>query len=102
MVDKKANVVPVHKKGDKQVSRNCQPVSLLPICEKIFERLMYNISFGFSIKNNLILSNQSCFKQDGSCIHHPLSISLEIYQSFDNGFEVRSIFLDYSKAFGKV
>ena len=95
-------MVPVHKKGDKQVLRNCQPVSLLPICEKIFERLMYNILFEFPIKNNLILSNQSGFKQDYSCIYHPFSISHEIYQSFDNGFEVRGIFHDNSKAFGKV
>ena len=37
---KKANVVPVHKKGDKQILKNYRPVSLLPICGKIFERLI--------------------------------------------------------------
>ena len=31
-----------------------------------------------------------------------LSISHEIYQSFDEGFDVRSVFLDISKAFHKV
>ena len=36
---KKANVIPVHKKGDKQVLKNYRPVSLLPICGKIFEKL---------------------------------------------------------------
>ena len=39
---KKANVVPVHKKGNKQILENYRPVSLLPICGKIFERLIYN------------------------------------------------------------
>ena len=39
---KKANVVPVHKKSDKQILKNYRPVSLLPICGKIFERLWYN------------------------------------------------------------
>ena len=34
---KKANVIPVHKTGDKQVLKNYRPVSLLPICGKIFE-----------------------------------------------------------------
>ena len=29
-------------------------------------------------------------------------ISTEIYKSFDNGFEVRGVFLDISKAFDKV
>ena len=47
---KKANVVPVHKKGDKQVLRNYQPVSLLPICCKTFERLIYNNCMNFSLK----------------------------------------------------
>ena len=47
---KKANVVPVHKKGDKQVLRNYRPVSLLPICGKIFECLIYNNLFEFFIK----------------------------------------------------
>ena len=99
---KKANVVPVHKKGDKQVLRNYRPVSLLPICGKIFERLIYNNLYEFFIKNDLISSNQSGFKQDGSCIYQLLSITHEIYQSFDSGFEVRGIFLDFSKAFDKV
>ena len=30
-----------------------------------------------------------------------ISITHEIYQSVDNGFEVRGIFLDISKAFDK-
>ena len=31
---KKANIVPIHKKGDKQPLENYSPVLLLPICEK--------------------------------------------------------------------
>ena len=36
---KKANIVPVHKKGNKQILNNYQPVSLLPICNKLFEKI---------------------------------------------------------------
>ena len=99
---KKVNMVPVHKKGEKQVSRNYRPVSLLPICGKIFERLIHDNLVEFFIKNDLISSNQSGFKQGDSCIYQLLSIKHEIYQSFDNGFEVRGIFLDISKAFDKI
>ena len=95
-------MVPVHKKGDKQVLRNYRPVSLLPICGKIFERLIYNNLYEFFIKNDLISSNQSGFKQGDSCICQLLSITHEVYQSFDNGFEVWDIFLDISKTFDNV
>ena len=44
----KANVVPVHKKVDKQILRNYRPISLLPIADKIFERLLYDEILSFS------------------------------------------------------
>ena len=54
---KKANVVPVFKKGDKQLLKNYRPISLLPIIGKIFERLLYNQMFEFFIRNDLISQN---------------------------------------------
>ena len=50
----------------------------------------------------MISSNQSGFKPGDSCIKQLLSITHEIYKSFDNGFEKRDVFLDISKAFDKV
>ena len=55
---KKVNVVLVHKKGDKQIIKIYRPISLLPIADKIFERLLcYSMSELF-IGNNLISKNQ--------------------------------------------
>ena len=99
---KKANIVPIHKKGDKQTLENYSPVSLLPICGKILERLIFNVMFNFFIENKLISSDQSGFKPGDSCINQLLSITHEIYESFDVGLEARSVFLDISKAFHKV
>ena len=58
---KKANVVAVHKK---QLIENYLPISLLPVCGKILERLIYNKMFEFFTENELISQNQSGFKQD--------------------------------------
>ena len=58
--------------------------------------------FRFFLDNKLITSNQSGFKPGDSCINQLLSITHEIYKSFDDGLEVRSVFLDISKAFDKV
>ena len=56
----------------------------------------------FFTENNLISPNQSGFKPGDSCINQLLSITHEIYKSFDDGLEVGGIFLDISKAFDKV
>ena len=99
---KKANVVPVHKKNDKQLVKNYRPISLLPICGKIFERILYNSLFDFLNQNDLISPAQSGFKPGDSCINQLLSITHEIYHSIDEDYEIRGVFLDISKAFDKV
>ena len=58
--------------------------------------------FSFFLANNFLVSNQSGFKPGNSCINQLLSITHEIYSSFDDGYEVRSVFLNISKAFDKV
>ena len=99
---KKGNIVPCYKKGDKQILKNYRPVSLLPICGKFFARLIVNEMFSFFLANNLLAPNQSGFKPGDSCINQLLSITHDIYSSFDDGLEVRSVFLDIYKAFDKV
>ena len=56
----------------------------------------------FFIENEFISSNQSRFKPSDSCINQLLAITHEIYKSFNDGFEVGGVFLDISKAFGKL
>ena len=65
---KKANVVPIHKKGDKQLIENYRPVSLLPICGMVFERLIFNSLFSYFIENNLLSPHQSGFIPGDSCV----------------------------------
>ena len=42
---KKANIIPVHVKGDKQIIKNSRAVSLLPNCSKIFEKNYLQLFF---------------------------------------------------------
>ena len=79
------------------------PTSLTsPVCWEILERLIFAEMFRFFIQNNLITSNKSGFKPGDSYIIQLLSITHEIYKSFFNGYEVRVVFLDISKAFDMV
>ena len=89
---KKANVVPVHKKESKNLVKNCRPITLLPIFEKIFERVIFKDLF------------QSGSLPGDSFISQLLSIVRDINSSFDctPTQDVRGTFLDISKAFDKV
>ena len=91
---KKANVVPIHKKNNKQSIKNYRLGFLLPIFGKIIERLFYNAMFSFFIENVLMSQNQSGSKPGDSCLNPLLSITLEICKSFVDGWEVRGVFLD--------
>ena len=44
---KKPNVVPLHKKNDKQSLKNYRAISLLPIFDKMFEIIIYNNIFEY-------------------------------------------------------
>ena len=64
-------------------------------------RKIFNKMFSFFIKNGLISQNQSGFKPGDSCINQLLSITPKIYKSFNDGWEVRGVFLDISKLLTK-
>ena len=82
--------------------KNYCPVSLLLVCSKVFQWLLYNNMFSFFSENDLILPKQSGFRPGDSCTNQLLSIAHEILSAFDGGHEVKSVFLDISKAFGRV
>ena len=101
---KLANVVPIHKKEDKQLVKNYRPISLLPICGKIFEKLIFDGLYLYLVSNNLITKNQSGFVPGDSCTNQLLFLINEIHEAFEDpkSLEVRAVFLDISKAFDKV
>ena len=72
------------QKGNKQSSKDYCLISLLPIFGKIFEQLICNKIFEYLIENDLISHNKSGFKPGDSCINGMLSITHEIYKSFDD------------------
>ena len=93
---KKANIVPVHKKHDRQLIKHYWPVSVMPICSRIFVKVIFNPLFKCLDDNYILTSNQSGFRPGDSCVHQLLSITHEIYKAFDANpsLDVRGVFLD--------
>ena len=64
---KKANVVPAHKKGNKD-----------NLFSKISERLIYNKMLNFFTQNNVISPNRSEFRSGDSFVNQLLAITYKI------------------------
>ena len=73
---KKANIVSIHQKGDKQLIQNHRPVSLLPICGKIFEKLVFNTFNTYDFYKSL----------DANLLLEVTDIFLDISKAFDRGW----------------
>ena len=93
---KLANVTPIFKKGDKQLIKNYRPISLLPICGKIFEKIVFNNLYNYLNVNNLITKNQSGFRPGDSTTNQLLYLVNEIHEAFENpkSLEVRAVWHD--------
>ena len=101
---KRSNIIPVHKKNDKQLVNNYRPISLLPIFGKIFEKIIFNKIYSFLLEEKLLNPNLSGFRTSDACINQLLAITNEIFEAFNcnPSLEVRSVFLDIFKAFDEV
>ena len=80
---KHANVVPVHKKNEKNLKGNYRPISLLPIFGKILEKLVYDSLYTHLVSCELLNPNQSGFRPGDSTINQLISITHTIFKAFD-------------------
>ena len=99
-----ANVVPVHKKNEKNIKSNYRPISLLPISGKVLEKLIYDSLYSHLVSCDLLNPNQSGFRPGDSTVNQLISITHTIFKAFDCNppLDVRSVYLDISKAFDRV
>ena len=95
---KNANVIPVHKKDDPTDKTNFQPVSVLPLLSKVFERVIYNHlgKYMDTFLNKLLCG----FKKAHSTQHDLFKLLQQCQKELDNSALVGTILMDLSKACG--
>ena len=99
---KRANVIPLFKKGCHQSFNNYRPVSLLSILGKIMERIVFKHLFNHFRQNFLISVWQSGFLPQSSTVTQLIEMYNCFCSAVTNHKEVRVVFLDISKAFDRV
>ena len=99
---KSAHVIPIFKKGQKDLVKNYRPISLTSLLVKTLERLIYNRIFGFIESNNLLSSHQYDFRPGYSCTSQLIHLFHEWAKALDKHLSTNVIFLDFEKAFNSV
>lgn len=99
---KTAKIRPVFKSGDKSDLGNYRPISILPVLDKIFEKLIYIRLYSFFEKFNIISENQFGFRDKKSTLHAALQLEKTILSAFKDNKYCLAVFIDFRKAFDTV
>ena len=99
---KLANIIPLYKKENRHFKTNYRPVSLLPCLSKLCEKVAFKRLYDYLIEIGFLYNFQSGFRPGDSTVNQLLYIVHQIYLAFEQGKEVRVVYLDISKAFDRV
>ena len=97
---KQANVIPVHKKGDRKLPENYRPVSLLPLCSKVLEKVVYDCLIEHC--RPALPPNQHGFLPKRSCVTNLACFLSDAWGSIAEGKQLDAVYTDYSSAFTSV
>jgi hypothetical protein len=99
---KKANVVPIFKKGAKADAANYRPISLTCVCCRVMESIIKEDIVRHLDMNKIIKNSQHGFKAGRSCSTNLLEFFEPVTKAADQGKPVDVVYLDFAKAFDKV
>ena len=82
---RKANVVPIYKKGDRTDPSNCRPISLMCIVCKLMEHVLANSIMQHGDRQDILFSLQYGFQQKKSCELQLLGLVSDLHNNLDQG-----------------
>ena len=99
---KVAEVIPIFKNGGRDKTTNYRSILLLSQFSKVFENILYNCIYSYSIRYKLLSDYQFGFRKNSSTTLAINKIYDEILNNIDQGMYTCCIFLDLKKAFDTV
>lgn len=103
MAYKLAVVSPIHKSGSRLVLENYRPISVLPILNKVVERILYRrLHDFFCCHQKLLYERQFGFREKCSTETAAIELSNSITPAIDGKKCASGVFMDLRKAFDLV
>ena len=99
---KTAEVVPIFKKGERELCSNYRPIFILNPFAKLFEKCLLDQLNNYFVSYGLISLNQYGFKKNCSRNETVLDIYNKILDNMDKKLITCSIFLDLRKAYDTI
>lgn len=96
------HIIPIHKGGDRGLPVNYRPVTLTSHLIKIFEKILRKHIVHHLEQNDLFNESQHGFRSGRSCLSQLLEHYDKVLTHLEAGYNVDTIYLDFSKAFDKV
>ena len=99
---KTSDIAPIFKGGDQGEPSNYRPVALTSYITKLFEKVIRKRMVEHLETHNLFNNSQHGFRTGRSCLSQLLAHFDTINSLLERGYNVDTVYLDFSKAFDKV
>lgn len=96
---KSATIIPIQKVVNTALINEFRPINMLPLLERLFEKLAYNQFNDYITRNNILKKHQSGFRGSHSCESAINDALCEWKAAQNDGKSVIAVFLDLQRAF---
>ena len=96
---KLGKITPIYKSGSKQEMDNYRPITVLPVCSKIFERCIHTQLLTFLEEKKLLSKTQFGYRKQRNTELAATLLLDNVRRNMDKGHLTGAIFIDLSKAF---
>lgn len=99
---KKAQIVPLFKKGSRSDAANYRPISLTSVLCKLCEHIIHCAVIQHLTDSNILSDAQHGFRKQRSCDTQLINMLDDLAKGLDSKSQIDVVLLDFEKAFDKV
>ena len=92
-------LIPLHKKGSKNIARNYRGITLLSVLGKLFTRVLNNRLDPWAEMYDIYVEAQNGFRRRWGTVDSAFVLYSFVNEYIEHGKELYTFFIDYRKAF---